>query len=416
MTKNSYICNFINENQYDWKEKLEKFPYYLKINEFDGLYSFNYNLLACEILEPETEDKEAVVARTNFNLPITQEARGIIINPETKEVVCWPFRKFGNYGESYVDNIDWKSASVQEKIDGSIMKLYYDNREHKKEWILATNRIIDAKRIKNHEYVDFYEIFKEAAIKQNLDLNKLDKNKTYIFELVSPQLQIVIKYPESKIYHLGTRSNITGQEFDDDIGIEKPKRYKLSSLDECILAADELNKTNNESSINVQHEGFVVCDKNYNRIKIKSKDYFLLHKMANNGILSIKDAIDLVAENNTEEFLTYFPQHKKMLDIIQNKYIAILQEVNLYNEYCYKLWNYVGHDSKKLAEIIKKDQYCYFGFAFVNHNQDFTDTFKKLTNNTKKRLLDSERNFYVLNKSYNEYMPKIMKGEAAYEK
>ena len=82
MTNNSYICNFINENPYDWQEKLSKYPYFLKIKEDDGLYIFNYDMLAFEVLEEATEEKEAVIARTNFNLPIVQEARGIIINPE----------------------------------------------------------------------------------------------------------------------------------------------------------------------------------------------------------------------------------------------------------------------------------------------------------------------------------------------
>ncbi|MBQ8160189.1 MAG: hypothetical protein IJ083_05495, partial [Clostridia bacterium] len=31
----------------------------------------------------------------DFSDPLVQEARGIIIDTERMEVVCWPFRKFG---------------------------------------------------------------------------------------------------------------------------------------------------------------------------------------------------------------------------------------------------------------------------------------------------------------------------------
>lgn len=62
----------------------------------------------------------------DFSNPIVQEARGIIIDLENLDVVCWPFRKFGNYNESYADNIDWPTARVQEKIDGSIVKLWWN--------------------------------------------------------------------------------------------------------------------------------------------------------------------------------------------------------------------------------------------------------------------------------------------------
>lgn len=79
----------------------------------------------------------------DFSDPIVQEARGIIIDLENLDVVCWPFRKFGNYNESYADNIDWSTARVQEKIDGSIVKLWWNKVDGK--WQFSTNSIINAK-------------------------------------------------------------------------------------------------------------------------------------------------------------------------------------------------------------------------------------------------------------------------------
>ena len=77
MNANSYICNFIFNHKEDWEQILIK-DYELRIR-FEGDFAvFNYSITA------------------NFFDPIVQEARGIIIDVKNLEVVCWPFRKFGN--------------------------------------------------------------------------------------------------------------------------------------------------------------------------------------------------------------------------------------------------------------------------------------------------------------------------------
>ena len=113
MTKNSYLCKFISENS-DWRERLSSYPFFIRIKEDGDLAIFNYSLTETDKIE---KDGEEIIARIDFSIPEVQEARGIIINTKTCDVVCWPFRKFGNFGESYVDNIDWNSACVQEKVD-----------------------------------------------------------------------------------------------------------------------------------------------------------------------------------------------------------------------------------------------------------------------------------------------------------
>ena len=47
-------------------------------------------------------------------------------------------------------------------------------------------------------------------------------------------------YFKTSLYHIGTRSNITGIESEEDIGIKKPKSFPLSSLADCLAAAAAL--------------------------------------------------------------------------------------------------------------------------------------------------------------------------------
>ena len=107
----------------DWENELAAAPYYLKI-KYDGCYvMFSYNQLA-----------------SDFNNELVREARGIIFRTgEWEYPVCWAFDKFGNYGESYVPEIDWPTAMVTEKIDGSLIKVWWDGY-----WHISTNGTIDA--------------------------------------------------------------------------------------------------------------------------------------------------------------------------------------------------------------------------------------------------------------------------------
>lgn len=444
MTNNSYLCNFIKNNK-DWREILTDYPYFLKIKDENDLTIFNYNILGQKILleedciitkwmgnrpvyENEDEyniasyfapdmnvykdgayikDDEVIgdivkheIKYCDFTIPEVQEARGIIIDTNNLDVMCWPFRKFGNYGESYVDDIDWPSAQVQEKVDGSIMKLWYDNRPDKQTWCVSTNGMINAFNapIDNiTESKSFGEYFLDGFNKTTLanDYTKnynekipyihgLNKDYTYIFELVGKYNKVIINYPETKIYHLGTRNNKTGEELSIDIGIDKPKKYNYSNLDDCILAAEKLNAGNTDEKFHVSYEGFVVVDKNFNRIKVKAPEYLLLHHAYNNNSLSKSKILDLVLSNDAKEFISYFPQHEEKIMYYQKRYDKLYSEIDAYCKSIKKMYDAIN-DRKELANIIKDDKYKIFAFNYIFKQQSVLESFCYLT---KKKLLD----------------------------
>ena len=277
MNEKSFICQFIKENPDDFLTKLYKI-YNIRSKTEGDLAIFNYGH-PCD-----------------FTLPIVQEARGIIINVRTLEVVCWPFRKFGNYGEPYADEIDWESARVLEKVDGSIIKLWYDAEGDK--WQFSTNATIRAERASIDSEVQssttFGDVIKNAENLGDIKFDELDRSKTYIFELVSPLTKVVVDYGRSSLYHIGTRSNVTGEESCEDIGVQKPISYPLSDLNSCINAAIALNQAGSE----VEAEGFVVVDKFYRRIKIKSPDYIARHKVLQTSSISKQECIEMILENS----------------------------------------------------------------------------------------------------------------------
>lgn len=282
------LQNFIINNS-NWKELLTSAPYNLKITEEDNLVLFKYSQID-----------------SDFSNPIVKESRGIILEKDTWNIIAYAFNKFFNFGEIYADDIDWDSAIVTSKEDGSIIKVFYYNNK----WRVATNGTINAYKaqLNSGKFKTFGELFDVAAENSGLDYSLLDKKYTYIFELVSPYAQIVCPQNETKLFHIGTRNNITGFEEEIDINIEKPKLYKLSSLDDCISMVKTFDFTK---------EGFVVRDKKYNRIKIKSEDYIKVHRLANNGSLTKERAIELIRENDLDEFFTYFPHYKEYIGKIK---------------------------------------------------------------------------------------------------
>ena len=217
------IIRFIKENPDNWKMKLKReLNVFVKENE-------KYTLL--------------IYARNaDFNNPIVQECRGIILNKD-HDIVCCPFFKFGNFYENYVPDIDWNTARVEEKLDGSIIKFWFDNDS----WHISSNTSIEVK------------------LPFTVDTSSFDKENTYIFELIGKSNHLKIPYIKDELVHIGTRNNKTLEEIDTKLpNFRCPRIFDLHSLAEC---TEYLEKTTEFI------EGFVVVDKNWNRLKIKSERY-----------------------------------------------------------------------------------------------------------------------------------------------
>ena len=356
MNKYSLIVNFINEHPNNWKELLEAKNIKIKHAPNDYRAIFNYGI------------------ECDFSDPIVQEARGIIINLDTLEVVCWPFRKFGNYNESYVDAIDWDSARVQEKVDGSIVKLYWYNDE----WTWATNGVIDARDAGvNLTDFSFYDLILRANNYKDIPFDTLDKNNTYIFELVSPYNKVVIEYPSISLYHIGTRINWLGLEEDIDIGIKKPKEYPLTSFEDAISA---VNKLNAQAHSKVGYEGFVVVDKYWRRIKIKSPEYLAAHHDWNNGsyLLSKETAVSLALNNTWDKVNITNHAYGAQIRFYQYQIETLKWEIDRFILDTRSLYEEYSHERKAVANAIKNHRLSAFGFKAIGNDLHATELIANL--------------------------------------
>lgn len=347
----SLIINYIMDHPHSWIEDFKNMD--IKVHYDGSLAIFNYGIGA------------------NFHNPIVQEARGIIIDMTSYTVVCWPFRKFGNHIESYADKIDWNSAQVQEKIDGSIVKLYWYNNQ----WNWATNGVINAANANvSNTNMSFLDLIQKTVNYNNIDFQSLLPAYTYIFELVSPYNKIVIDYKKPMLYHLGTRSNLNGRELNVDIRIQKPALYPIHTFEDALAAAEKLNIADKD----VEHEGFVVVDKDWHRVKIKSPAYLAMHHAWNNNnyLIDKNSTIKFIVDGFWDNILhSYKDSHPYMAQVYFYAYQiqALKWEVTRYIKYVRLLYEEYSHERKAVALQIKNDRLSYFGFKAIGNNLTAND-------------------------------------------
>jgi len=335
----------------NWEELLAQEPYNLKISA-DGPYvMFKYNQLT-----------------SDFSNSIVREARGIIFRRDDwSHPVCWAFNKFGNYSEGWVEDINWDTAFVSEKVDGSLIKVWYDRL-----WHISTNGTIEAfdAKLNDIKVHDFEELFLQTLGEYNYTCfsdftNHLDEDKTYMFELVGPYNRVVVPYEEPDIYFLGARNKYTGEEFNCSslvagaLGMGRfklPKQYPLHSVNDCVKLAE---------TFSWDQEGFVACDAQFNRVKIKSPAYVMAHFARNNNVINRKHLINVILTNEVEEFLCYAADYKEELEKVQN----------LMKSFC-KVGDQIAKSCQRLYDIPKKT-YAYWvqtlpkiyqDLAFRNYN------------------------------------------------
>lgn len=301
------IVKFIHEHEEDWGTLLSNAPYNLKISWDDGLVLFKYNQI-----------------NSDFNKKICREARGLILDStDNFKVVRFAFEKFFNLGESYAAKLDWNTAVATEKIDGSIISVfYYDGK-----WRIATNSTIDAFKAELAgvgPYKTFGELFESVLPLSNFVSCK--HNFCFTFELVSPYNKVVIDYPETKVYILSIRNLNTFKEVDDldmrdfsnYMAVERPQVYNLNNEADYRKLVEQMPEG---------HEGIVVRDAAGNRVKIKTLLYFEMHKAKNNGVITLERIVDLILKNDDEEFLSYFVEYRPKFSYIRNVREKILSKI-----------------------------------------------------------------------------------------
>ncbi|KAJ8507758.1 hypothetical protein ONZ45_g9907 [Pleurotus djamor] len=201
----------------------------------------------------------------NSKNPLIRASRALVTD-NLGNVVSRSFTKFYNSFESgaYKPTGDEYAAVVEEKVDGSIMSVFW----YEGEWRIISKGAFSSGHVdKTQELLD--EVYPEAT-------RLFDKDKTYVFELVHPNLPQAVTYAEKKLFLL----SVIGKD-----GSEPPLDYDWSMFPFPRPRTQEVaqNKAidyNQLKDLNlINEEGFVVKyfrtkeDRHPQRVKVKFKTY-----------------------------------------------------------------------------------------------------------------------------------------------
>jgi hypothetical protein len=292
--------------------------------------------------------------------PIVQEARGLILEKGTWKVMSLPFFKFFNAAEGHAAKIDWDTAEILEKCDGTMIQVYWDWNKGK--WWAATTGTAEGDGMVNNKDGTTFNMLFWNTLKVKYPEFKMDMlypDHVYVFELTTPFNIVVKPHGESSVTMLAVRNRIDLKEMSYEKLGEISKFMGLP-----LVKSYDLNEGNVGHLLRTfetmpwDEEGYVVVDANFNRIKVKNPAYVAVHhlksKTSDHAIMGV------VKTNEIDEFVATFPDRAEEITKLKNNYNALILRLEEgWNELkTRKPKNITPKESKKYAmavfEVTKK--------------------------------------------------------------
>lgn len=259
--------------------------------EKDGLILFNYTIGA------------TLARRWNW---FERNARGLILNRETGEVIARPFEKVFNWGENYqsvVPPLAENIVRITEKMDGSLGILYRIERNivAERRYQIATRGSFDSEQAQwgtRHLY------FRHENI---LD-GWLPDECTLLFELIYPENRIVVDYKgNSMMTLLAARNRHTGEYYSPGFLRDVAKRYNFTIPTEHVIPGDAHRISQVIKEWDDNKEGVVAEFSDGSRWKFKAESYVKVHRLL--STLSFKRILEAVKEGTIDDTIPLLPLH-----------------------------------------------------------------------------------------------------------
>lgn len=310
------VIEYLKENGFN--KLAEEFK--VKVSEQDGLYMLNYH----QVNSPKH--------------PITDECRSLILDGEFN-VISRAFDRFYNLNEQDGNgNLvsitgDWSQYRVYDKVDGSLIKIYY----HEGNWHVSSRgqvkatQPIDKMRGVMLTFTELvWKIMGVTTQEQfNAVFNNIPaafgfKNCTFIMEVCSLWNKVVIEHAVPKLYLLGVRENTEeGKYHNLESFLSLYASYfihhnitpvpidRVSTLDDLLSKAEVMSE-----------EGYVIYKDNVPYAKLKSSVYLKLSLIRAEG-LTHTSVLNLLVDNEQEEYLAYYSEDRWIFD----EYNTALKEI-----------------------------------------------------------------------------------------
>lgn len=367
------------------------------------------------------------------------ECRGLVLNKYDFSVVGRAFNRFFNHNEGIDDLkvcLSEPDLELHRKYDGSIIKIFFDKLVN--EWKVSSRGSINCRNVfttpnkghvsylklvcdalgidtskmspvssleelnkyKKGEKADFprfidierynYFLSKINNFMNNLNLDGSYHDVTFVFELVSPDIEIITRYEKTELFLLSIVDS-NGNDNHEKINFIINKFGNFFHETEKFYPKSEeeiwnILKQDNEKS-SIINEGFIVYNKKSGkRSKLKTSLYLSVLYVKSYGA---KDKIfnQVILNGEETEFLAYFPEYKNEINNSIKSREKIFKEIdNLYLNIKKLLEN--GISRKEIALTFKKNIHFGSVMAHIMKGEEYhhpNDIFKKYNDNMLKR-------------------------------
>ncbi len=348
---------------------------YASFSKSGHKFSLNYDQIEAKETDPlaqecrglilSLEDGSVIgVSSNNYTHQALLVDRNGIVPGKTK-ILAYPMKRFFNHGQGCAAEINWSDYRlvVLEKMDGTLCIVYFDKFIDK--WCVATRSVPEADLIMDNGIFTFRTLF-EKALTDTCGLSfdqfteKLNTNITYCFELTTPYNRIVVQYPDNRVTLLAARSlgDMNEIEFHDLfdykvkdgvlkygpydlIGVPVVKAYPNNSVTELVEWVSSLNP--------LEHEGIVVRDSNFNRIKVKNAMYVAFSRARDTLGASDRNCLELILAEKEDDVLPAMPKE------IANKVIIMKALVRDFIANYDGIYKQIMTDLSRIENPTKKD-------------------------------------------------------------
>lgn len=267
----------------------------------------------------------------NFGDPLVRECRGIVLDEQDDwSVVSRAFDKFFNHGEGHAAQIDWATARVQEKLDGSLCVMYH----YAGKWHVATSGTPDAmgevrgsgvqESLQISTKRTFADFFWDTFRKEGgrLPHGESFENLSFAFELMGPANRVVVVHERDWLRLLAVRDRRDGRELPLEpyaavLGVQAVRSFPLQTIEDIHASFEHISP--------VSQEGYIVVDGKFDRIKIKHPGYVALHH-AKDG-MSPKTFAEIARSGEIPEVIAAFPEFAPLLEEARAKYVTWVDKV-----------------------------------------------------------------------------------------
>ena len=125
-------------------------------------------------------------------------------------------------------------------------------------------------------------------------------------------------------------------------------------------------------------EGFVIVDKDFHRIKVKSVIYSILHYLINNGDFEKLKLIKLIIKNKLDvaDICIAHPKYAPIISHCFNEYITLRYQTEEALKICRILFQKYGVSIKEISSYISVFPFSAFVFKGLTNNKTFDELLK----------------------------------------